>query len=308
MEFNDFGEFFGQMPPLLIFNACMVMTLLIGLMVYFAAIRPALVSRRKQKRETEQVATSLPPSPVTVSTPVVPQRRTGEYTVKLSDGQHVRAVEVLAILRDTADDRLIVQLDHTGYRTLVDHPHIKSKFTTLMKELAETIASADTPRPAELDTTTNMPVPPDLDMPDDLDLPDLDTLSTLPAAPVTPPKPVAAPQRPVSQPSIPGALPDYRSQAAHEPKITKQGFLRPPKVEFQPLPELNLAAAIETYLQHRLFSAPEYAGREIHVHSAPGGGVVIQVDDSYYDAVGDIADPEIRSFVASAIQEWQEQQ
>lgn len=298
MEMNEFGDFFGQMPPVLIFNVCMVMFLIGGLLVYFTLVRPYVKMRNRKGQETASPAFNTP-------VPYIPPRRNGEYTVKLPDGQSARAIEVLAILRDTADDRLIVQLDSTGYRTLVDHPEVKSKFTALMKELAETIARADTPRPV-LETAQNISLSADLEMPDDLDLPDLDSLSSVPTplpAPVTPPK---RPTPPPASGTMPGTLPNYRE--ASEPKVTKQGLFRAPKVEFQTMPELNLAASIEAYLQHRLSHTPEYAHRDIHVHAAPGGGVRIQVDDRYYDAVGDVEDPSIRSFITFAIEEWQEQQ
>jgi hypothetical protein len=44
------------------------------------------------------------------------------------------------------------------------------------------------------------------------------------------------------------------------------------------------------------------------VRSGVGGGVQIQVDNSYFDAVGDVSDPEIRAFLSATIEEWQERQ
>jgi hypothetical protein len=239
-------------------------------------------------------------------------RRPGTYSVTLADGGQARAVEVLAILRDSADDRLIVHLDKVGYRTLVDQPEIKARFSVLMKELAETIAKADTPRLVMDSPVMDESISESAFMADDDDLPDLDTLSTLPPpAPAprpTPARPMAAPAfTPTPTPNgAPNTLSAYRDNA--DPKITGRGLFRAPKVEFQPMPELNLAAAIEHYLQNKLQFTRAYPGRDIHVHSAPGGGVIIQVDDLYYDAVGDIEDAEIREFIALTIQEWQETQ
>jgi hypothetical protein len=298
MEFNEFGDFIGQMPPILVFNVCMVVFIISALLLYFTLVRPFVKARRP--KEVVPTSTVTAPSPA----PYIPQRRTGEYTVKLPDGQPARAIEVLSILRDTADDRLIVQMGSTGYRTLIDHPEVKSKFTALMKELAETIARADTPRPM----VENIPFT-ELDIPDDFDLPDLDSLSSIPAPaskPITPAKRTIPTTPPPASGTMPGSLPNYRE--ASEPKVTKKGLFGGPKIEYQPVPELNLAASIEAYLQHRLTHTPEYAQRDIHVHSAPGGGVRIQVDDRYYDAVGDVDDPSIRAFIASTIEEWQEQQ
>jgi hypothetical protein len=36
--------------------------------------------------------------------------------------------------------------------------------------------------------------------------------------------------------------------------------------------------------------------------------VRIQVDDKFYDAVGDVADAEVRAFLSATIQEWQDRQ
>ncbi|HEX2620566.1 MAG TPA: hypothetical protein VHL11_10470 [Phototrophicaceae bacterium] len=367
MAFNEFGEFFAQMPPPLIFNMCLIMASIIGLIVYFSVIKPMRQRNRSdnsatgtssgsgsQKSSSINDSMSMPdldalgtiPPQATYTPPaaprpqmVIPPRRTGEYSVKLKDGQTARAIEVLAILRDSADDRLIVQVDNTGYRTLLDNPDIKNRFTTLMKELAETIAKPDTPRPttqsvvesepddiaAELQSFRTEVYEPETYQPDDqpevyqpysdgmddLDLPDLDSLSTIPTPMASSPMPPTRP-KPVSAPilgadgKIPGALPNYRAQPTEPKKVIRKGLFRPPQVEFEPIPELNIASAIETYLQHKLQFTPEYADHEIHIHSAPGGGVRIQVDQAYYDAVGDVADPEIRDFISSTIQEWQQ--
>lgn len=322
MIFDEFGEFFRQMPPALVCNILLIAVCLSALLLYFVVIKPA-VTRNKANRTAAPVDDAPPVNSLTSYTapppppaPVIPPRRAGEYTVKLQDGQQARGIELLAILRDTSDDRLIVQLDGVGYRTLLEQPIIKTRFTALMKELAETIARPDTPRSEEsyVEPEVETPPPPaaaQYDPLDDLDLPDLDDLSTLPAAP----PPAAAPRRPVTPTAppaadgrIPGALPDYRAQPTEPKKVVKQGIFRPPKVEFEPLPELNLAGAIEAFLQHKLQQTPDYAGRELHVHAAPGGGVQIQVDDAYYDAVGDIEDAAVREFIADTIAEWQEHQ
>jgi hypothetical protein len=134
-----------------------------------------------------------------------------------------------------------------------------------------------------------------------LDLPDLDDLSSLPQA-----APAPAPAR--SEPAraaipLPGDLP--RPGAA---QIRSGGFLRAARIEVEPAQEINIAAAIETYLQHKLWEERAFPGRAIHVHSAPGGGVMIQVDDLYYDSVGDVDDAEVRAYLAAAIQEWGDRQ
>jgi hypothetical protein len=323
MLFDEFGEFFRQMPPALVCNIVLIAVSISVLLLYFVVVKPTL-ARNKASRNAAVAASvdDLPPvntlTSYAASPPppaqVIPPRRSGEYTVKLQDGQQARGVEVLAILRDTADDRLIVQLDGVGYRTLLEQPIIKTRFTALMKELAETIARPDTPRSEATyvePEVESMPAAVQYDPLDDLDLPDLDALSTLPAAPPPPPaprRPVVSSVPPAADGRMPGALPDYRAQPTEPKKVVKQGMFRAPKVEFEPVPELNLAGAIEAFLQHKLQHSPDYVGRDLHIHAAPGGGVRIQVDDYYYDAVGDIDDADVREFIASTIAEWQEHQ
>ncbi len=70
-------------------------------------------------------------------------------------------------------------------------------------------------------------------------------------------------------------------------------------------PALDLAGAIEQYLQTKLALSPEFSSRSIHVRSAMDGGVRIEVDDEFFDSVGDVTDPAIREFLAKTIEEWQ---
>ena len=118
-----------------------------------------------------------------------------------------------------------------------------------------------------------------------------------------PPLPTNAPPTPpAAGAAIPGALPKFR--LPDEPITAK----RRGKTPSEPIPEINVAGAIEEYLQYKLRQTPEYAGRALHVRPAPDGGVRIQVDARFYEAVGDVDDPVIREFLTRTIQEWQDQQ
>lgn len=337
---DEFGQFFSQMPPGLIANICTIGILLVGLIVYFGAVKPRRVylKRQAELRSLESAApsptmpdmdmlTDVPPveaeeptlilagsraKPTEQPVPSIsmPARRQGEYGVKLSSGRSTRAVEVIAILRDSGDDRLIVQLDGTGYRTLVDHPDVKAKFAAIMSELAKIVNEPDT---APVPTTEHMPIvqieepelieepepepikepEPEVEAPAEmeLDFPDLDILSSTPAPRVPPPLPTADLIKP-----------------PEKPQVKSGGFLRPGKAEAEPVPELNLAGSIEAYLQGKLRQSPDFNGRNIHVHPAVHGGVVIQVDQEYFDSVGEVTDLDVRTFISEAIQEWQEHQ
>jgi hypothetical protein len=370
MIFDEFGSMLQQIPAGLIVQVCGSFLLLVGAFMYFAAIKPELRKRREKQKtaatgtdeydlpdldllteraptvqESSPVISAPAPTPPAPPPPAPPVRRPGEYTVRLSDGSSTRADEMLTILRDQDDERLIVLLDGTGYRTLVDQPEVKQRFARLMKELAEVVATEDTrppaARPVEREADADSVPPPmpaeapavpapepvrsytngtlhDDDLDDlDLDAPDLDDLSRFddPAPrvspPPAPPKPAAKPTMPPPPPSmngpLPGDLPKFRDLPQQE-KIKPGGLFRQPRAEIEPVPELNIAGAIEAYLQHKLRQTPDYYGRSIHVHSAPGGGVMIEVDGEYFEAVSDVYDPEVRDFISTAIQEWQERQ
>ncbi|MGB1287290.1 MAG: hypothetical protein ACPG7F_12195, partial [Aggregatilineales bacterium] len=95
------------------------------------------------------------PSPAPQVTPV----RTatdGKYDVQLNTGQTSRAKEVLVILRDEHDGRLMVQMDDTAYRSLKHEPASRQKFTLLMKELSKVIMTEDDDSPAPVATTESV--------------------------------------------------------------------------------------------------------------------------------------------------------
>lgn len=107
-----------------------------------------------------------------------------------------------------------------------------------------------------------------------------------------------APATPYLGEGVPGKLPSFRMEDHMTP--TNKG-----SYEVTSIPELNLAESIEAYLQHKIRNTPAYRARVIHVLPAIGGGVRIQVDDVYYEAVSDVADADVRGFIQEAIQEWQ---
>ena len=103
---------------------------------------------------------------------------------------------------------------------------------------------------------------------------------------------------------LPGDLPKFRMPEKIEPP--KRGRVKP---ERTPVPEINIAAAIESYLQHKLSMTGAFPGRSIHVSQSPlHGGVLIEVDGVFFEAVADIKDDAVREYIAAAIQEWQDRQ
>lgn len=97
------------------------------------------------------------------------------------------------------------------------------------------------------------------------------------------------------------------SQAPAARPAAPQVPAAPPKAN-TPVEDLDLAGQIDAYVQKQLRLVPEFAGRDIQIHSAPEGGVQIQVDDQFFPGIGDVTDPDVRAFLAAAVQSWQSEQ
>ncbi len=216
---------------------------------------------------------AAPPAPTRAA-------RQGTFVVAVNDGDAAEAVEVMTILRDVVDGRLIIQMGDKTLRNPAADPEFRDRLNRLMREVAQL-------------AKTNLPAAPAVEAP-----PVTDELAARPA-PAAPPRP--QPAAPPMPSEAPGALPTFR--------LEDQGPIKPArgqKLERKPVPEINIAAAIEAYLQHKLQFTPQYAGRSIHIYPSPDGGVSIEVDGQYYDAVSSVADPDVRGFLEATIQEWQE--
>lgn len=317
MDGNFFSIFIGFFVSAAVWGGVLLLA------IVFIIQRRALIRTR---RELEQARNAAPPAasafsladrlsappPAPLRPAPVPASNTlpnGTVNVKLADGVTAPADPLLSVLRDQADGRLLVYLDGVGYRTLIDQADARKRFTTLMKELAQTVAETAPPRPAS--SPAPAPIVEEIPLPplDAFDLPDVDSLVALPDEdlPAAPRRP-AAPIKDAAQ--TPGTfdLPDYRTLAKNDGVTPGGGFLRRGKLELSQLPELNIAGAIEAYLQHKLTQTNAFPGREIHVHPATDGGVVIEVDGMYFESVNDVNDDAARRFISTAIQEWQERQ
>jgi hypothetical protein len=259
---------------------------------------------------------SAPPAPRPAPAEAAPARtpRTGTYTVNLSDGDSAQAVEVVTILRDVVDGGLMIQMGGKTYRDLTHDETFRASFLKVMRELSpvvnqaakapkistqETLAALKHEEPSTPPQTGSLRDLLTSDEPFDMDD---EPQAAAPAMPTV----RSAPPPPSLDGTMPGDLPRFSMDS--EPQVVKKkgGLLGRTKTQFVPVPELNLAEAIEAYLQHKLRHTPEYAARSIHVHPSPDGGVAIEVDGTFYDAVGDVAEADVRGFLSAAIQEWQE--
>jgi len=272
--------------------------------------------------EDEPVDEPPPPAPIPDAPPQVVQLRKASSEidyVQLSTGQIAPAQEVITILRDEDDGKLMIQVGNTAYRTLADDTDVKQLFTQIMKELANTITKPDSMPPARSRYVVGEPTvasKPKQQKPavkaSEPSLRELLLSDDESEAVTPPPKPrptakTSAPPPPVAGGAMPGDLPSFKLDD-NPIKTEKKGRFGKQKMEVEPIPQLDLAAAIETYLQYKLQHTPDYAGRNIHIHGTPTGTIRIQVDDQYYDFVDEVADIEIREFLQGTIAEWQDRQ
>lgn len=239
---------------------------------------------------------AAPPVPAAIPDAPVRVARKGTFSVTIHDGSPTEAVEVMSVLRDVVDGKLIVQMGDKIYQNINSDADFKDRFTRLMHELAQVAKPLD--QPAEPPAAEILPPAPE---------PPADTAAAQPPEPpaaVPPPPP--APRPAVSPPptatgEMPGDLPKFN--------LDDQGPIKPArrqKREAKPVPEINIAAAIEAYLQHKLRYTPDFDGRSIHIYPSPDGGVSIEVDGQFFDSVGDVADSNVRGFLQATIQEWQD--
>jgi hypothetical protein len=225
-------------------------------------------------------------APQATASPIAPARtpRKGAYQIKPGDGQVTEAVEVLTILRDVMDGTLIIQMGDRVYRNVHADADFRDRFTKLMNELGQ--MSRPTAIPADSNPASTAASP--------------EQLAEMPQTP--PPTPVAPkpPQPAATGGAIPGVLPSFKLD--DQPMGQKRGR----KLELPPIPEINIAGAIESYLQHKLRQSGELPEHSIHIYPAPDGSLRIEVDGQFHEAVSDIDDPVVREYLAQTIQEWQE--
>lgn len=234
---------------------------------------------------------SQPITPVTPAPqPAAPARpaRKGTFQIKPGDGATTEAVEVLTILRDVTDGSLLFQMGDKVYQNVNADSDFRDRFNKLMNELGQMPQQAVTP------AASSPPPPPAVEQPAVIP----QVAPSMAAAP-TPPKPVSPPPA-APNGTVPGMLPSFKLD--DQPMGQKRGR----KLELPPVPEINIAGAIESYLQHKLWQSGDLPGHSVHIYPSPGGGVRIEVDGQFYEAVGDITDATVKDYLAQTIQEWQE--
>ncbi len=292
----DIGEFFQQLPP--IFPILLLAFLLLAF--GSAAVLLASGGGRKNRKPSGADAPAEPiaaargpanPAPqpfpdLDLLAPAAAPRPTGAYRLTLASGETVEAVEVLLLLRDIADGSLIAQIGGKSYACPPENadPEFVRRYAIAVRDLSA--AAVDVPRPAR-PAPAAAPASP----------------STDPAAPAPPDVSTAAPRPPSpSAGALPGDLPKFSSSDASLPSRIGR---RPTG---GPVPEINIAASIEAYLQYRLGADRRFGERSIHVLPAGADGVRIEVDNHIFDHIDDVTDPAVRAFLRQTVDEWQKRQ
>ncbi len=293
---SDFGDFFSQIPPSVFLIFC-------GSLLLLVIVVALLVWDRRRKAARRLAASAAPPTQAAVAhtlaydanlpdldalapsaAPVA--RGSGVSSrLKLTGGEEIEAAEVMTIYRDVAEGGLVVQVGSSIYRhPLVNaDPEFRKRMIGTLRELDS--APRDTrPQPS---TTPERAAPPP---------------APVEAAP-TPPVIATSEMPPMPPGALPGDLPKFRMP--DKPEQPKRGRRRPPS---EPIPEINIAEAIEAFLQYKLSSNSQFAGRSIHVKPALDAGLAIEVDGRTFEAVSDVDDEAVRGFLQAAIEEWQSRQ
>jgi hypothetical protein len=294
---SGFGDFFRQLPAIFIIMFC-------GSSLALVAVLAMIINNRGKKARAAELAAAPitvhsasvgnpPPSGgsggdlpdldsllnVDPSSPAPRPMQRGTYIVKTTAGESVEAVEVMTILRDVAEGGLIVQIGDKIFRNppaLAD-ADFKRRFNSTVRDLYKSIGdtSLSTRATGEMVASAE-------------EVPDEPPMVTPP--PIIPGAPV------------PGDLPKFKVPDFQEkPKRGRKG----PAEE---IPEINIAAAIEEYLQYKLSMTTQFARRFIHVRPSVGGGLRIDVDDKSYETVGEVEDEAVRLFLQATIEEWQSRQ
>ena len=78
-----------------------------------------------------------------------------------------------------------------------------------------------------------------------------------------------------------------------------------PKLPEEPAPPRSIAAQIDEILQEKLAASP-LAGQTVRLSEDLGGGLKIIVGDHQYQGIDEVAEPDVRALIKSAVREWNE--
>ncbi len=265
------------------------------------AALPLMAFETSEMPDLDTLLNSPPtPAPVRAAHP-------GVQPITLTSGESVEAIELLSLMRDVTGGGLIVQINDKKYRVAgsMSDLEFRNKLKSLMKEVATALGgSAPLVRP-----------PSQMQIPHDEGSSASATQNAAPAAsPAAAPTSASKPAAPADPPRISTPAPAATSAAFDLPKFSLDSTSTPmtrkdlKQAYSAPIPQIDIAGAIEAFLQHKLSISQQFPGRQIHVRPAKDGGIRIQVDSQFFEAVGDVSEAEIQAFLKATIAEWQERQ
>ncbi len=180
------------------------------------------------------------------------------------------SVEVMRIWRDLADGSLIIQMGGQRYRKMdeIDSPELRRRFQALVRELGRIAFQPAKQGPSQQQAAA-------------------------PMQPAPPPPSTSKPQQ-----KRPHMLEQVVRVSTGQPATPE------PAEEEQ----VGIAHQIEEFLQQKLSQSAAFRHRSIHVRTGHDGGIRIEVDGHFYDAVDEVEEDEARAFIQDTIQEWSARQ
>ncbi|MCC7451222.1 MAG: hypothetical protein IT324_27680 [Anaerolineae bacterium] len=187
------------------------------------------------------------------------------------------AVEVMRVWRDLSDGTLIIQMGNQRYRTLSDikNPDLARRFMAVVRELWAMVNAAPSRAPSAQPAPTN------------------GSGAALPEAPLVAAKPRMGLLKTEYEPPKQGMF----NQLTRDLKQNPNAVPEPPPT--------GIAGAVEEFLQFKLSNTPQYATRSIHIRPSHNQGLTIEVDGHFYEAIGDVIDPDVREFLFALMREWE---
>jgi hypothetical protein len=256
-------------------------------------VMPLMAYETREMPDLDSLLNSPPPAPPAKGA------RPGVQPVTLTDGETVEAIELLTVMRDVSGGGLIVEINEKKYRVRgsMSDTEFRNKLKSLMKEVATALGgSAPLNAPVGTPNGASVPTP-------SVAAPSVAVSSDTP----TPAAPVEVPRFTPSAPPASSAvfdLPKFSLDNTNTPMSRKEL-----KQQMNaPIAQIDIAGAIEAFLQHKLATTAQFPGRQIHVKPAKDGGIRIQVDSEFFESVGDVSEGDIQAFLKATIAEWQERQ
>lgn len=256
---------------------------------------PSIKRKRKEKRSNVQFA--LEPS----AEPSKPSPTAGDVKDRrpLPMGER----EIMRVLRDTDTGAIIVEIEGSRYRRLMEIEDGRIG-NMLLEAIADLITFTGGIVKGQWASASSTPVVP--------------TRVRFPQPQVVEPAP--PPQAATAEP--PGSGEEEEAflsrlregdfqigkTSSEEARPSLMGFLRRRKPQEAAEPTGgggSFIDEIEAILQRMISTAPTPPSEAVHVGTGPDGGLQIQVGVRYFSSADEVPDPAIRNLIKTAVREWE---